>query len=148
MWLLTELPMIIPCVFKLSQIYSFHILAPSSAEPHCIAPSLQCRLVTLSKIRGLSPEDSSILRAEYNPEHCFSLLSNGWGQWVRSENSLCFMSCAWQGKNVAGQETKKDIKGSQLKEVRSIRGLALPSKMPGTGGSSRQSQPRRPLELR
>lgn len=33
------------------------------------------------------------------------------------------MSRAWRGKNVAGQKMKKDIKGSQLKEVRSIRGF-------------------------
>lgn len=75
---------------------------------------------------------------------CFKMA----GDRVRSENSLCFMSCAWQGKNVAGQKMKKDIKGSQLKEVRSIRGLALPSKMAGTGGSSRQSEQPHPLELR
>lgn len=36
---------------------------------------------------------------------------------------------------------KKDIKGSQLKEVRPIRGLAPPSKMPGTGGRQLKTIP-------
>jgi len=53
-----------------------------------------------------------------------------------------------QGKNVTEQKMKKDIKEFQLKEVRSITGLALPSKMPGTGGSSRQSEEKHPLVLR
>ena len=50
-----------------------------------------------------------------------------------------------QGKNVTEQKMKKDIKEFQ---VRSITGLALPSKMPGTGGSSRQSEEKHPLVLR
>ncbi|RXM98871.1 Transcriptional activator GLI3 [Acipenser ruthenus] len=54
---------------------------------------------------------------------------------------------AQERENVTDQKMKKDIKESELKEVRSITGLALPSKMPGTGGSSRQSE-KHPLALR
>jgi len=47
----------------------------------------------------------------------------------------------WKGWE--GIETKqkiiRNIKEWELKEVRPITGLALPSKMAGTGGSSRQS---------
>lgn len=43
------------------------------------------------------------------------------------------------GTVVTKQKTKRDMKEKELKEVRPIRCLVLPSKMAGTGGSSRQS---------
>lgn len=47
------------------------------------------------------------------------------------EHSLFHVLCIARVKNVTEPKMKKDIKGSQLKEVRSITGLALPSKMLG-----------------
>ncbi len=44
-----------------------------------------------------------------------------------------------RGEGVTKQKMKRNIKEWELKEVRPITGLALPSKMAGTGGSSRQS---------
>ncbi len=44
-----------------------------------------------------------------------------------------------RGEWVTRQKMKRSIKEWELKEVRPITGLALPSKMSGTGGSLRQS---------
>lgn len=130
----------------------FHESSISSQLVRFISLSLQSSLRTLLKSVVFQVVGNMRVNSNYNVFHFFM----GLGSITRGTSLANVLSTGekttgdsqWERKTERGagrnggvtkQKKKRDIKEKELKEVRPITCLVLPSKMAGTGGSSRQS---------